>query len=277
VPILTVGGWNDQYFRSGTLSMIEAAPERTWAIYGPWGHAPPVNVGGLAATVPDALPSGVLLAWFDRWVREMPNVPIPAKPTFVSYEGPKAGAGKGWHDLPGWSADGTAPTTFGLGSDGLLSPSDAVAGEVSFHEPAEPDQAQGSAAFTTTPLETDRVLLGQPTLQLRATLSAPDANFYVELIDVGVDGREVVVNDGFLKASHRRSHVDPTPVTPSAPSDYEIAVRADDYRFAAGHRVRVRISGGSRGALVPPATPVDITLHVGPASTLRIPGFASTS
>jgi predicted acyl esterase len=127
-------------------------------------------------------------------------------------------------------------------------------------------------AFTTAPLEADRVLLGHPTLQLRAALSAPDANFYVELFDVAPDGIESLVNDGFLKASHRTSHITPEPVTPGATIDYDITVRADHHRFLAGHRVRIRISGGSARTLVAP-DPVEVTLHLDGTSTFRLPGF----
>jgi predicted acyl esterase len=42
------------------------------------------------------------------------------------------------------------------------------------------------------------LLVGHPVLHLRATLSAADANFYVELVDVDDKGVESLVNDGFL-------------------------------------------------------------------------------
>jgi predicted acyl esterase len=56
------------------------------------------------------------------------------------------------------------------------------------------------------------VLIGRPVLDLRATLSAADANFYVHLLDVDDKDMETLVNDGYLKASHRTSHTSPEPV-----------------------------------------------------------------
>ena len=120
VPILAIGGWNDSYFRSGTLDNIEGALERTWAIYGPWPHLPPIEIAvGFAA--PDPLPSGVLLGWLDHWVMQLEGVPIPADPTFVSFEGPVEG-GRGWRELAGWEPRGSDPVTWVLGADGALGP-----------------------------------------------------------------------------------------------------------------------------------------------------------
>jgi hypothetical protein len=50
-----------------------------------------------------------------------------------------------------------------------------------------------------------------------------------------------------------------------------IPIRAADYRFVAGHRVRLRISGGKSSALVPVAQPVDVVLEVGAVSSLHLP------
>src|SRR4029077_6541301 len=103
-------GWNDHFFRSGTLANIEAIPERTWAIYGSWAHFFPVALADestwstgdgnerdqMLADNPQ-LPSGVLLAWFDHWVAGRSDAPIPDAPTFVSCEGP-VGVGAGWQE-----------------------------------------------------------------------------------------------------------------------------------------------------------------------------------
>ena len=108
--------------------------------------------------------------------------------------------------------EGTAPLTYQLGSDQTLTPSAAAAQPIKFHQPAEATVGGGALTFSTAPLDKDRVLVGRPRLAFRATLSAPDANFYVTLLDVDAMGTETLVNDGYLKASHRTSHTTPTPV-----------------------------------------------------------------
>jgi hypothetical protein len=80
------------------------------------------------------------------------------------------------------------------------------------------------------------------------------------------------VNDGFLRASHRTSHVTPTPVTAGTLTTFAVGIRADHYRFAAGHRIAVRLSGGAADTLTPNPTPVDVAVATGQAgSTLRLP------
>jgi predicted acyl esterase len=274
VPVLTIGGWIDNYFRSGTLTNIEGALDRTWAIYGQWTHMPPVDTGNCdTACVEDPLPSGVLLAWFDRWVMELKDVPIPEKPTFVSFEGPKAQS-SGWRELSAWVPEGTSPVTYHLSSGGALMLSASAGQPVSFREPSESNGASGAATFTTEPLDQDHVLLGRPVLDFRAKLSASDANFYVELFDVDQSNRETLVNDGFLKASHRKSHTTPEPVKAGESTDFHIEVRAQHYRFAAGHRVRLRLTSGLRKNLVQPDA-VDVAIETGSTARLRMPGFAA--
>jgi uncharacterized protein len=196
---------------------------------------------------------------------------LPSKPVFLSEEGPR-GVGQGWREVV-WSPNASGTPSYELGSGGLLAPATTRA-TATFHEPAEPTDTGGSVTFTTSPLSADRVLMGHAALHLRATLSAFDANFYVELIDVNAMGEETLVNDGFLKASHRYSDSIPTLVVPGAAIDYVIPIRADHYRFVAGDSVRLRISGGKSTALVPVTQPVEIVIQTGAQSTLYMaPGW----
>ena len=285
IPVLAIGGWNDGYFRSGTLANIEALPARTWAIYGPWPHFFPVALtddpmfsttdgDDLARVEADAPPMspGVLLAWFDHWVARLPDVPIPMAPTFTSYEGP-VGVGGGWRELDAWDPDGAVGTEWVLDGDGSLLAEPGDPGRVTFRQPGDPDGGVDSATFTSAPLTADQTLVGHPSLTFGATLDAPDAHFYVELFDVEADDNERWVNDGFLAASHRRSHVDPTPVPVGESVEYRVAIRAHHYRFRAGNRVRVRVSGGAPSKLTLPATPVTVMMETGATALLRIPGF----
>ncbi|WP_045876607.1 CocE/NonD family hydrolase [Pseudofrankia sp. DC12] len=270
VPVLAMGGWVDQYFRSGALANIEGARSRTWAIYGQWPHQSPIafpNCPGLCN--PQGLAPGVLLAWFDHWVKQLPGTPIPAKPTFVSYEGPNSGAA-GWREITTVDPAHAAKSALTLNADGSLGATagTSTAGNVVFHQPADPTKPGGSVTFQTAPLAKAMSMFGHPTLTLRASLSGPDANLYAELLDVAPDGTSTLVNDGFLRASHRTSNVTPTPVPVGKLTTFTIAIRADDWRFAAGHRIAVRLSGGAASMLTSNTTPVDVTVATGAGGSI---------
>jgi predicted acyl esterase len=273
IPILGIGAWQDANFRSGMLANIEAALDNTWAIYGQWPHLSPVAYQDPCdACVPEPLPSGVTLAWFDHWVMQLPDVPLPLKPMFLSEEAPRDGEPR-WRSLV-WSKVASTTPSYQLGSDSTLAETAVATESVTFHEPAEPDAPRGSVTFTSAPLSADRVLMGHAELHLRASLSAQDASFYLELIDLDAAGKETLVNDGFLKASHRNSDVTPEPVAAGSAVDYVIPIRAAHYRFSAGHRLRLRVSGGKSTSLVPADPPVDITLQTGASSALYLaPGW----
>ena len=272
VPVLAVGGYPDMYFRDGTLANIEGALNNTWAVYGPWPHNFPVNFdAGTGAG--NLLPTGILLAWFDHWLMELPDLPIPQTPNFVSFEGPREG-GRGWRELAGWNPEGSDPLTMTLGAAGTLGEFVSVGVPAVFAEPSEPGDIDGSVSFTSEPLADDRVLLGRAMLELSITLSAADAHLYAELVDVDPNGAETLVNDGFLAVSHRNSHSAPSPAPVGEEVRVSLAMRPAHHRFLAGHSVRVRISGGGSNRLAPPPGPVEIQIATG-ASTIRLPGFAT--
>jgi len=271
VPVLAMGGWKDEFFRSGSLALMEELAEKTWCIYGQWPHMSPVSYEDSPAE--GRLPGGILLAWFDRWVLGDEDVPVPDQPTFASFEGPE-GVGRGWRLLPGWSAEGRDATTWLLGVGGTLA-DDADEGTATIDQPAEPQDPGASCTFVSGVLETDRVLVGWPILRFDAILSASEAHFYAELLDIATDGTELLVNDGFLKASHRRSHAEPEPVLPGKRESYTIKIRANHWRFAAGHRVGLRLSGAPSTMLSPVPEPVVIELVTGPTAALRLPGFGA--
>jgi uncharacterized protein len=274
VPVLAVGSWDDMYFRSGAIANIEGASDRTWAIYGLWPHLPPVRYPGCDVCLDDGLDPGIVLAWFDHWVIGLDDAPIPDDPTFVSYEGPDA-TGAGWRQVSRWDPTGVDPLTLDLSGDATLRAAPGEGGPVTFSQPGDPEEPDAAATFTSEPLSEDRVLLGRPILDLEATLSAPDANLYVELLDVAPDGTTTTVNDGFLRASHRDSHTDPEPLEPDRPTRLVVEIRASHHRFATGHSIGLRISGGAEDTLVPNETPVDVSVDTANgASTLTLPGIA---
>jgi len=283
VPVLAVGGWNDHYFRSGTLANIEALLDRTWWIYGSWGHFFPVELTGASTWTTSGgsereemlaanpqLPSGVLLAWFDHWLAQRPDVPIPAEPTMTSFEGPP-GVGVGWCELDGWDPAFADGVTLHLIADGRLADRADGSASVSLREAPTDDGTVAALTFTTEPLVDDLVWLGHAALSFRAALDAAEANFHVEVLDIDSAGEEHFVNDGYLAATHRHSHLTPSPVSIGEFEDFEVPIRAHHHRFVTGHRIRVRVSGGVPAKLTAPPEPVTVTIETGPTATLLLP------
>ncbi|GID95089.1 hypothetical protein Adi01nite_45010 [Amorphoplanes digitatis] len=77
--------------------------------------------------------------------------------------------------------------------------------------------------------------MGTPSADLYATGSTGHFDLFVRLCDVDPGGRSVNVCDGFVRLTP--DHADEDPV--------RIALGAAGHRFAAGHRIRLQVSGGA--------------------------------
>jgi predicted acyl esterase len=108
-----------------------------------------------------------------------------------------------------------------------------------------------SAAFTTAPLSEDKVVLGSASLDLHLSSTGPDTDLEVTLSEVRPDGKEVFVQQGWLRASHRA--LDDTLSTATRP--FQTHEAADTRRWSPVCRPRcasrsspsVTSSGGLEG------------------------------
>lgn len=277
VPVLAFGGWQDRLFRSGSMRNYERLVARgnpnTYLIYGPWSHGEVIDWKGcrliaLACAAHSRVPRGMLLAWFDRWVAGLPNAPVPERPVTSFQSG-----GAGWRELPGLPQDALAEHSLTLRSDAGLAPEGGPAGERVFRAtPLDGLMRQvRSISFTGAPLERATDIAGRPALDLAFTSSATDANLHVELELVRHGGATRTLAEGFLRASHQRSHASPTPLVPAAINRATIELEPLDLRLAAGSRLVVRISGGNAAKLVPIPRALDLAVLTGEGgSALRI-------
>jgi predicted acyl esterase len=263
VPVLATGGWEDTLLGPGAIGNYLGLKSHDWTIYGPWPHANPFAFPGAQSLPPDPVPPGALLALWDRWLLHLQHAPLPSS-HFTSFEEPQ-GTSAGWQQLGDWPPSDVHATKLALTSDGRLSQK-AASDDVSFQEPALAQLAilpNGAATFDSGVLAGDSVVAGSVDVHLHAILDQPDANFDVQLLDVAPDGTATLVKHGYLRASHRLSHSDPTPVVPGQPTDFDIPVIPDDWRFAAGHRLRIVISGGDPTQIEPLPYPVTTTILTG--------------
>jgi predicted acyl esterase len=149
-----------------------------------------------------------------------------------------------------------------------------------------------SASFTTAPLSRDKVVLGAASLDLHLSSTAPDTDLEVTLSEVRADGKEVFVQQGWLRASHRKldatlstptrpfqTHqaVDSLPLVPSVPSEMRVEIFPFGHVFRAGSRIRVTVAAPhvhpDLWGFTALPTPAQNTIHTGgaTASSLVLP------
>jgi hypothetical protein len=116
--------------------------------------------------------------------------------------------------------------------------------------------------FVTGPLPGDLVIAGPSSLDLQLKSSAPDTDLQVTLSEVRPDGNETYVQNGWLRASHRKlaarsTELDPVPThlkgdAAALPANTFTVVRVPIFpvahAFRAGSRIRVTVEapGGDR-------------------------------
>lgn len=249
IPVLFNDGWFD-YPLQHLLADVAAVernnvPHRL--IIGPWVHA-----GGDSSVSQTAE-----LAWFDRWLKGDEAVDTGAPVSiFVMPE-------VGWRDLPAWPPP-SQPTRWllqpGGGLDTAAPPSsDPTPFE---YDPADPTPAFGGPAlrpevagpvdngplearadvltFTTEVLDREVEVVGPVTAEVFLSSSVEHLDVFVRVCDVDGDGRSVNVCDAIRRLT-------PTELAKDADGVFPVTVELwpTAYHFAAGHRIRVQVSGGA--------------------------------
>lgn len=274
VPTIHVGGWYDHFERGalqnyqGMRSNPNAGPQLL--IMGPWFHAA-IEWPGLKR-----LEEAWFAYWVkgeeNDVLKEAP-VHIFVVGADPDFEGPQRGR---WRLEQEWPLARTQYTSYYLRGDksgSAASPNDGSlsteqpgsdAPDVLTYDPDDPelpgslgflslavgannagsdqrhDEAAGRVLTYTTPaLEQDIEVTGPITLELFASSAAVDQVWVAHLTDVFFDGTSWLRTDGLLKASHRRSHSHPEPLTPGEVYKLEIEVWPTSQVFRRGHRIRL--------------------------------------
>jgi putative CocE/NonD family hydrolase len=105
--------------------------------------------------------------------------------------------------------------------------------------------------FQTAPLEQDIEVTGPITVKLHASSSLVNTDFTAKLIDVyppnadWPEGYEMIFQDGIIRASHRESMSNLTPLEPGRAYEFTIEIPAVSNVFRKGHRIRVDIASSN--------------------------------
>ncbi|HVF07552.1 MAG TPA: CocE/NonD family hydrolase, partial [Actinomycetota bacterium] len=242
----------------------------------------------------DLIPEHV--RWWDRWLKGIDNG-IDREPPIVLFAqrstlpAPDRAKVRGeWRYEPTWPAERLTPTEWKL-ADSLAVPDRlstgldeldvrgdvghtawiSCAGVMPWGQPDDqrPDELH-SLTYTWEPLERALEILGQATVRVRVTSSAPVAFLSAKLCDVFPDGTSSLVARGMLNLAQRSSREHPSALVPGEPVDVELAIETTSWTFEPGHRVRLDLAGTDWPNAWPP--PETVTLSIDRASaTLELP------
>ena len=129
-----------------------------------------------------------------------------------------------------------------------------------------------SLTFDSDQLERPLEILGFPRLTLNCSADQQAGLVVARLCDVEPGGGSTLVTRGLLNLAHRGDHEHPAALEPG--SQYVVCVTMSGiaHRFEAGHRIRVAISPTYWPWAWPSVQPVTLTVLLGGASSLALPG-----
>jgi uncharacterized protein len=297
-PVQLLGGWHDVVIDAtlDSYRRLRAAGRTVRLVVGPWNHT-----SGFSKDMPTV--AGEALAWLDAHatVNGDGDGDRPSRFPVRVYVG-QIGARGTWRDLADWPPPGTGIQAWHLRPDGTLAGS-AAEGTSSFrYDPRDPTPSVGGPrmgsngfgpkdngrlearddvlVFTGPVMAEPQEVMGQVSLRLQVRGSSPNFDIFARLCDVDVSGRSWNICDGLLRLDGTR------PADQDGWTEIEVPMSSTAHRFAAGHRLRVQVSGGahprwarSSGTTEPIATatrlvPVDIDIsHHG--AVLSLPSLSS--
>ncbi|MBB4893471.1 hypothetical protein FHS39_002502 [Streptomyces olivoverticillatus] len=284
VPTCLIGGWHDvmadQNFEQ--YGRLRRAGCETSLLVGPWTHTSAFQQGWA-----DVFSES--LAWLRAHLCADPG---GLRPSRVRVH---VGGEDAWRDLDDWPQSPAATPWYPTPDGGLTrqAPTDAAPLASFRYDPADPTPSAGGRllsrtagprdngslearkdvlTFTGPPLTEPLDVLGPITALLRVSTDTGHADVFARLCDVDERGRSVNICDGLvrLRTAGQES------------SEAAVPMSATAHRFAAGHRIRLQISGGAHpryarnpGTGEPSAdaaglAPVHITLHADSALLLPL-------
>ena len=295
-PVFVIGGWADWY-PTPLLRAFSNLKVPKKALIGPWCHYWPAN----AIPGPRIDHERECLKWFDQWLKGIDTGVLDEPPVAIfvrEYSQPDTILieDKGFFRSENeWPLARTKQTPIYLYPHGLLSSEPYAAAEAESDEyeynptvgwtagrhgggafppwgmPTDqrPDEVH-SLTYTTTPLEEDLEVTGHPRAIIYVSSTADIAFFSVKLCDVAPDGTSALVTKGFLNATHRTSHAEPSPLEPGKVYELQIDLLALAYIFKAGHRIRLDIASADFGNAWPTPKPAVNAVHRGRQYPSRI-------
>lgn len=292
VPTLAACGYRDAH----TAPMVEFfdgidAPKRL--VLGPWRHTMPER--GREAAVEFRR---MAVEWFDRFLKGAEN-DATSHPTVTYWTerdgGWTPGAGT-WRVVDRWpTAEGASTLAYAITPGGLRPASafaegtfdrtwdvdhtvgveslDRVGSVVNPGVPTNADDAR-SITVDSDPLEAPVEWTGTGHATVRVRPTTTDSLVAVRVGDVDPGGASRSVATGYLRASHRDGHDDPSPLEPGEVTPVRVPLKPKSHVFEPGHRVRVAVSGAYFPRALPlrEQGPFDVVSTPSAPSRVTFPG-----
>jgi len=297
IPIYLLDGWYDRYVRDAAILFNNLDNPRRITI-GPWTH-----------TQSNRLDFGAEhLRWWDYWLKGIDNGIMKEDPVHYYVIGtPK---GTAWRSAKAWPLPNERRTKYWLGAKTLATAAPTEKGakdefSVDYSAEVSPDPRWGleqifpelsahdakGLTWTTPPLSGALEVTGHPIAHLWISSSTPGADVFVYLEEVNEKGDSRYVSEGMLRAAnratadpgynllglpyHRGLKSDRAPLTPGTPVELVIDLYPTSTLFAAGHRIRVTVTGADKAnARTPRQTPpprLTVWREAGRASWMELP------
>ncbi len=291
VPVLSIGGYYDSFIR-GTVRSYgwlrengsnEAVRDQQHIVLGPWihSHLLPPNSGqryfGGGASGPGIDYQGMVLAWYDHWLKGEDNE-LDTDPRAYYFT---MGDNK-WQEAESWPPEsrdtsfflrsaGRANSRHGDGSLSLDPPREQEAADSYLHNPLNPVPTVGGPyvrgipgfveagsieqtsaevredvlVYTSAPVERRLEVTGQVKLVLWAASSARDTDWAATVSVVEPGGKSYNFCEGILRSSYRESLEAPSPTEQGQVYEYTMDLGPTSIAFQPGQAIRLRIASSN--------------------------------
>ncbi|HYA23147.1 MAG TPA: CocE/NonD family hydrolase C-terminal non-catalytic domain-containing protein, partial [Terriglobales bacterium] len=287
IPCFLIGGLQDGY-RDSIPAMLEQTKAPIKAIVGPWNHNFPDD--------PDYGPRinwrVEAVRWWDYWLKGH-DTGVLQDPRLVIYMQYWRPPDPNLDPVPGeWRREDTWPPpeaknkTLFLRENHTLADS---AGADDVHQikyvpsigveagfwwgelltDVRPVDAY-SLVYDSAPLTEDLAMLGYAHALLRASATAPLADWFVRLSDVAPDGMVTQITGAGLNGAQRDSMSEPKDLEPNKIYSLDIELHLTSWIFPKGHRIRVAISNAMWPMVLPTPYSMTTSLELGGAQGSRL-------
>ena len=220
---------------------------------------------------PGSWPIQPMIPWFDHWLKDDADALADIPKVIFPIEN----ADDEWYGADTWPVQSTERQVWKFGADGGLSLAGAAASKEAVqatrsfdYDPNNPvptigwrnllvssgplDQspARGSnrndvLSYQGQILDESMLVAGHITGNLTVSSDSPDTDFAIKLLDIGPDGKALLVVDGILRMRHRSGTAQQEFMQAGESYDVEIDLGHIAWRFKPGHRIAIDISSSN--------------------------------